>query len=97
MAYLLFFLTLIAVSVSMFNHWNLSKGRLNKVYPGIIVACSLYIIIETILALRDPVQSSVLLFHITNVWAIIMAIKGWAKIKDLKEKENGNDCKENKH
>jgi len=84
----IFVLSCFAASMSLINHWFLSKGKLHVSYPVIIVACICYIIIETILALRDPVQMGIFVFNITNVWAIIMATKGLLRLKEEKKNEN---------
>jgi uncharacterized membrane protein len=83
-------LSIFAACVSFTNHWFLSKGKLNISYPLIIVACTCYIIVETILALRDPVQLGILVFNLTNLWAIIMATKGLMRLRK-EEEENGRN------
>lgn len=90
----IFVLTATTVTLSMYNHWNLSKGRLDKVYPVVIVNCVLYIVVETIVALRDPAQLSLLMYHITNVWAIVMAIRGWNRLVEEKTGPNNTIKKE---
>jgi hypothetical protein len=42
----------------------------------------LYLIIETMLALHDPAQWSVLLFNITNTIGLISAIQGYYRLKN---------------
>lgn len=78
-------LTLVVVPANMIAQWFLSKGKLYLAYPLLIFVYVLYIIIETFLALRDPAQTSVLLFNIVNIWAAIMAWKG---LQRLKKSEN---------
>jgi uncharacterized membrane protein len=85
----IFLLSCVAASFSMMNHWFLSKGKLNYSYPLIICACSCYIVIETYLAIRDPVQLGVLVFNFVNLWAIVMAVKGLLRLKE-KQKEEKN-------
>jgi len=75
-------LTFIVICLSLTNSWFLSQGKLKVSYPLIIAICSLCIIIETTLALRDPTQIGILMFDITNTWSIIMATKGLARIKE---------------
>lgn len=79
--------TLCTVLLAIYNHWNLSNANLKKVYPFVILNCTLYIIVETAIAIRDPEQIGLILSDITNLWAIIMAVRGWAKLKE-KEKES---------
>lgn len=86
-------LSIFAACVSLTNHWFLSKGKLHISYPLIIIACTCYIIVETILALRDPVQLGILVFNLTNLWAIIMALKGLMRLKEEKEKKKDESDK----
>ena len=74
-------ITVITVALNIALHWNISKGNLRVVYPISMVVYAGYIIVETSLALRDPEQISVLLYNITNVWALTMAIKGYRRLK----------------
>jgi len=48
---------------------------------------TVYFIIECMLAFRDREQLPLLIFNILNVWAFIMAIKGYTRLKK-EEKEN---------
>jgi hypothetical protein len=77
----LWIMTISVVSIQFVNHWFFSKGRLRISYSLSIVAYSLYIIIETIIALRDPAQLSILLFNVVNFWGLLMAIKGLRRLR----------------
>lgn len=79
-----------AACVSLINNWFLSKGKLHVSYPLIILACTCYIIIETILAFRDPVQMGIFVFNITNFWAIIMAIRGLIRLREEEKRKRQN-------
>ena len=86
-----FVLSLFALVVSLLNHWFLSQGKLHISYPLIIIACTCYTIIETMLALRDPVQMGVMVFGIGNIWAVIMACKGLKRLKEKEKEKNENN------
>lgn len=78
--------TIIVVILQIFNHYNLSKGNLKLAYKIAIIAYSLYAIIETCVALRNPEQISLLLFNIVNFWAIGMAVKGLLRLRKEENK-----------
>lgn len=80
-------LTCIVVPMSMFAHWQLSKGNLKIAYPTFMCAFVLYMIIETTMALTVPTQISVLLFNIPNAWAFYMAYRGMRRLKKEKKDE----------
>jgi len=88
----LLILTIVVISLSFINHWNLSHGRLHITYPLTIVTLLIYMTIETTIALRDSVQYSMLLFNVINTWGILMAIRGIRRLK--REKEQALSVKE---
>lgn len=78
------FLTTITIVTVVFNialHWNISKGNMHVVYPLSMIVYVGYIVVETALAFRTPEQISVLLYNITNIWALSMAIKGYYRLR----------------
>jgi micrococcal nuclease len=81
------FLTCLVVPANMYTQWQISKGNLRLGYPLLMFVYCLYIAIETILALRDPEQISILLFDVVNVWAFFMAFKGYVRLKNLDKLE----------
>lgn len=83
-----FVLSLFASLISLANHWFLSRGMLHVSYPLIMVACTCYIVIETIIAFRDPVQMGIFVFNLVNLWAIIMAAKGLIRLKKEKREKS---------
>ena len=87
-------LTLIVVPANLLAQWQLSKGHLKFAYPLLVVVYSFYIVIETILALRDPSQISILLFNIVNIWALIMAYRGIQRLKNLEAVQTEQKNKE---
>lgn len=84
-------ISIFAACVSLTNHWFLSQGKLHLSYPLIIVACTCYIVVETIIALRDPVQLGIMVFNLTNLWAIIMATKGLLRLREEKKEKEKNE------
>lgn len=80
-------LTCIVIPANMLAQWLLSKGKLKVAYPVLMFVYALYITIETMLALNDPSQISILLFNIVNIWAFAMAFKGARRLRE-QEKEN---------
>jgi hypothetical protein len=91
-------LSVIIVTIQVINYWFLSKGKLHIVHPLSICAFIGYIIIETALALNDPSQIAVMLFNITNCWALAMNVKGWIRLtrkKKVKTKYYGYENKRN--
>lgn len=82
----LWILTPLVVIIQFYNHWCYSKGKLNLAYPLSMLAYSIYTIIETIIALRDPSQLSIMLFNLVNIWGFLMAFRGYMRLK----KENKN-------
>ncbi|MFA6049755.1 MAG: hypothetical protein WC761_01005 [Candidatus Paceibacterota bacterium] len=87
-AFIITVLTLVVVPANMTAQWFISKGKLKIAYPLLIIVYSLYMVIETYLALRDIEQVSILLFNIVNAWAAIMAWKGMRRIQgENKEKK----------
>lgn len=65
----------------MLTYWIYSKGKLNISYPMQALCHIGFLIVETIVALRDPAQYSIFLFHILNVWGVAMNIKGYLRLK----------------
>lgn len=84
-----FVLSLFALIISLLNHWFLSQGKLHISYPLIILACTCYIVIETMLAFRDPVQMGIMVFGVGNIWAITMACKGLKRLKKKRDEDVG--------
>lgn len=76
-------LTIFTIAVNVINHWCISQQKMHKVYCFSMIVYVGYIIIETLLAFRHPEQKSILLFNITNIWALMMAIKGYFRLKKL--------------
>jgi uncharacterized membrane protein len=79
---ILFFSALFVVGLQFFNNWALSKGNLKIVYPLIIVMSICNIIIDLYLCVIHPEQIGIMVYTISNLWAMWMATKG---IKRLKE------------
>ena len=52
-----------------------------------MVVYAFYITIETILALNDPSQISILFFNVVNIWAFIMHYRGMKRLQSLKKEE----------
>ena len=77
-------ITVMTVALNVALHWNISKGNLKVVYPISMAVYIGYIVVETALAFRHPEQISVLLYNITNVWALSMAIKGYLRLRVAK-------------
>lgn len=71
--------------VQFYNHWCIGQGNLNHSYRLSMIAYSIYFIIECMLASRDIEQMPLLILNTLNVWAFMMAYKGY---KRLKEEEN---------
>ena len=85
---IIFWILVPLVTVFQFyNHWCLSHGRLNISYRISMFSYTVYFIIECMLAFRDPEQLPLLIFNILNVWAFVMAIKGYLR---LKREKNGD-------
>lgn len=80
--YVLTTLSIITVIIMVTSHRFLSKGQLKFVYPLNIIGFSLYLVIETMLALHDPSQWAVLLFNITNLIGLISAIQGYYRLNN---------------
>lgn len=70
------------------KHWYFSKGNLWYSYHINIITYICYIFLETIVALHDHAQRSLLIMNIVSIWALIMSIKGIIRIK--KESKNDN-------
>jgi hypothetical protein len=75
------FLTIFSIAIQVFNHWFLSKGNLAVAYKLSTVGYTLHMIMDTILAFSSPEQMAVLLFNLVNLWAFIMAVKGWVRLR----------------
>lgn len=59
------------------NFHMLGSGRI--VYPLMFTVYSLFIVVETYVALTNPAAISLILFNVCNVWGAFNALKGWAK------------------
>lgn len=79
--------TIITVILNIFNHWYIHKGQMNRVYLLSIFVYVGYIMVETAMALRHPEQWSIMLYNITNFWALSMAILGHRRLKQLQKTE----------
>jgi hypothetical protein len=77
-------ITIVTVALNIALHWNIAKGDLRVVYPISMVVYLGYIVVETSLAFRHPEQISILLYNITNIWALSMAIKGYLRLRAAK-------------
>ena len=77
------YLPYITVGMAVVYNWLLSKGKLEAAHRLGIVMFSCFIAVETSLALRNPDQINVLIFNVVNLWAIVMAFKGLARLKSL--------------
>jgi hypothetical protein len=75
------FMIVALVVSNMTSHFLLQRGDTYSVYRINIISFTLYIVIETWLAIRDPSQWSVILFNVSNVWALSMAIKGFLRTR----------------
>ena len=78
---LLFFSALFVVCLQFFNNWALSNGNLKIVYPLIIIMSILNIVIDTYLCIIHPEQIGIMVYTISNLWAIWMATKGLKRLK----------------
>lgn len=76
--------SIFTVILSVFSHWNLSKGNTKVVYSLNLFIYAMYFIIETSLALNNPEQIGILIFNILNVWAFVMAAKGLLRLRQDK-------------
>lgn len=64
----------LTVVLQFINFWLISKGKIN--YYVMIATYIGYLILETILALKEEDQYMVLVFNLVNVWALSMTVKG---------------------
>jgi hypothetical protein len=76
--------SLIIVPLQFYNHWAISKQKMDIVYPVSMIVYALYFVTETILAFANPAQLPVLIFNIVNLWAFAMAYKGYQSLKNEK-------------
>ncbi len=83
---ILFFSALFVVGLHLFNNWALSKGNLKIVYPLIVAMSICNIIIDLYLCIIHPEQIGIMVYTISNLWAIWMGANGIRRLK--KEKEN---------
>lgn len=72
----------LTVVLQFINFWLISKGKIN--YYVMIATYIGYLILETILALKEEDQHMVLVFNLVNVWALSMTVKGL--LRQRKEK-----------
>lgn len=79
----------LSVALSFINQWNLSRGNLKVLYPMIIVLAVLNIVIDFYVGFAHPEQLSFLLYTFGNMWAMLMATQGLARLK--KEKKCSNE------
>ena len=79
--------TFLIVILQIINQWNVSKGNLKLVYPAIIAVAIMNIIVDTVVSIYDSRLAGLMLFYISNTWAVVMAAKGIARLK--KEEKNG--------
>lgn len=73
--------TVIAVVTQILNYWFLSKGMLKMTYRFSSVTYLFYLVIDLMLAMHDSEQWSMYLFTLTNVWALTMSLKGFARLR----------------
>lgn len=66
----------LTIATNAVSHWYLSRGDTRTVYRMNVLVYLGYIVVETWLGLRDESQRAVLLYNISNVWALSMAVKG---------------------
>jgi hypothetical protein len=78
---LLWLLSITVICIQFINHWFYGNGKFQYSYPLAMIAFTIYIIIETSVAIRDPHQYALILFNITNIWGFIMALKGYLRIR----------------
>ena len=71
----------ISVVLILINHWMISNGNLQKAYPIIVVIATMNIITDIYLALTHLEQLGMLLYMISNTWAIFMAMRGMRRLK----------------
>jgi len=72
----------IAAVILQFVHlWFYSEGKLKFAYPLAFVVYSTYLVVETTLGFASPEQVGILIFNIVNIWGMIMAVRGWRKLR----------------
>lgn len=74
------------VSIQFFNNWCISKGNLKLAYPLIILLSVVNILLDIYLCYIHPDQFGILMYVVSNIWAIGMAIKGIMRLREDKRK-----------
>lgn len=74
------------VLLVLINQWLISNGNLKRAYPIIILIGILNIITDLYLALTHLEQIGMLLYMISNSWAIIMAARGIRRLRKEEQK-----------
>ena len=79
--YIFWTLVPLVTILQFINHWCIGHGKMYLSYRISMVSYSCYFVVESILALRDPTQRSIMVFNIVNAWAFFMAYKGYKRLK----------------
>ena len=80
-------LTVVITVLQMLKHWIFAKGKFKFGFKMNILVYALYIVMNTILAINDPSQISMLILNLFNLWAIIMAVVGLVRLKRKEEEK----------
>lgn len=76
-ATILSILTVVTVTLQVFNWWYIRKDNKRYYYPLTISAYTGYLIVETMLALHTPEQTAILLYSGLNLWILSQAVIGY--------------------
>lgn len=80
----------LVTAIQFYNHWCISNGRLEISYRLSMMAYTIYFIIECMLAFRDAEQLPLLILNTLNIWAFVMAYRGYKRLKrETDEKREG--------
>ncbi len=80
-------ITIAVVIGQLFHMYYYGEGNLQMAYPIAVLVFAGFMITETMLALRDPAQWSIILFNICNLWGFVNAVRGCIRIR--RDRQNG--------
>ena len=61
--------------LQMWNFWQMGRGKIY--YPTVFLAIVGIIFVDSQVALSHTNLTSILLFNVTNLWALVNCVKGW--------------------